>query len=77
MACKMYGNRDLIQSSIIVFPMDANKFYKMLKNLYSQVYHFITHLTGSLFQILEERDAIETPNYCFLKKYLFEEGNIA
>ena len=49
----------------------------MLKNLYSQVYHFITHLTGSLFQILEERDAIETPNHCFLKKYLFEEGNIA
>ena len=49
----------------------------MLKNLYSQVYHFITHLTGSLFHIFEERDAIETPKQCFLKKYLFEEGNIA
>ena len=73
----MYDNRDLIQSSIIVFPVDANKFYKMLKNLYSQVYHFITHLTGSLFHIFEERDAIETPKQCFLKKYLFEEGNIA
>ena len=73
----MYDNRDLIQSSTIVFPVNANKFYKMLKNLYSQVYHFITHLTGSLFHIFEERDAIETPKQCFLKKYLFEEGNIA
>ena len=62
----MYGNRDLIQSSIIVFPVDANKTYKMLKNLYSQVYHFITHLTGSVFQIFEESDATGTPNHCFL-----------
>ena len=54
----MYGNRDLIQSSIIVFPVNGNEFYKMLKNLYSQVYHFISHLTGSLFQIFEDRDAV-------------------
>lgn len=62
----MYGNRDLIQSRIIVFPVDANEFYKMLKNIYSQVRHYIIHLTGGLFQIFEESDATRTPNHCFL-----------
>ena len=62
----MYGNRDLIQSRIIIFPVDANEFYKMLKNIYSQVRHYIIHLTGNLFQIFEESNATRTPNHCFL-----------